>query len=182
MTNPTWHTPPADLAQDEALIDAVLAVHREILATGMLGELGLNPALDVQQRAFRHIDGWSLLLLLTPWMLARLLFPDEPLALAIPAGWAAVERRDADYTVLGPSLSGQPQRAHLNYHPALGHYLLQPICLDMEPYRDAEAVFRAWNRVIHTRDENMKKAHRDCPLQKEVSRREFFGRWRNSGE
>ena len=186
MTDPAWHTPPEALAQDQALIDAVLAVHREILRTEMVGELGLNLELDVQQRAFRHIDGWSLLLLLTPWMLARLLIPDEPPALGIPAGWSAEERRNADYTVLGPvllfELLGQPQRAHLNYHPALGHYLLQPICLDMEPYREAEAVFEAWNRIIRTRDENMEKAKRDCPLQKEVSRREFFGRWRDIDE
>ena len=50
------------------------------------------------------------------------------------------------------------------------------MCLDLEPYRDAAAVFEAWNRVIRTRDENMEKAGRDCPLQKEISRRELFRR------
>jgi len=180
MTESAWQTVPRDVVTDEALIEAVVAVHRNILRTEMLGAPGLNPGLDVHQRAFRRIEGWRVLLLVTPWMLARLLFPDKPPALRIPAGWTADERRNADYSVLGPpvefELLGQPQRGHLNYHSALGHYLLQPICLDMEPYRDAEAVFQAWNQVIRTRDENMEKAKRDCPLQKEVSRREFFRR------
>ena len=140
----------------------------------------LNLALPVEIRALRRIDTWRVLLLLTPWMLARLLFPDEEPELEIPPGWSADERRNADYIVLGPSLGidllGQSQQAHLNYHPRLGHYLLQPICLDMKPYASADAVFEAWNQVIRIRDENMEKARRDCPLQKEISRRELFRR------
>jgi hypothetical protein len=88
--------------------------------------------------------------------------------------------------MLGPNLRfdllGQPQQAHLNFHSRLGHYLLQPICLDMKPYRDADAVFEAWNQVIHIRDENMEKARRDCPLQKEISRRELFRRIKGPGD
>ena len=126
----------------------------------------------------RRIDTWRVLLLLTPWMLARLLFPDAPPRLAVPPGWSARERRDAPYLVLGPSLSfdllRQPQQAHLNYHPRLGHYLLQPICLDLAPYENADAIFTALNQVIRIRDENMEQARRDCPLQKEISRRELF--------
>ena len=140
----------------------------------------VNMNLPIQQRAFRRIEGWRALLLLTPWMLARLLFPDDTPPLEIPGGWSADERQGVDYLVLGPRLDfmqlGQPQQAQLNSDPALGHYLVQPICLDLAPYRDAAAVFEAWNQVIRTRDENMEKARRDCPLQKEISRRELFRR------
>jgi hypothetical protein len=75
-------------------------------------------------------------------------------------------------------LLSQDQLAHLNYHPALGHYLLQPLCLDMEPYVEGDEVFRAWSEVIRIRDANMEQARRDCPLQKEISRRELFSRFR----
>jgi hypothetical protein len=177
-----WQTCPPELADDEVLARAVLDAHESILREQLAGDPMLNTALPVQLRALRRIQDWRVLLLLTPWMLARLLFPDEP-PLPIPADWSADMRREADYRVLGPSLGlellGQPQRAHINYHPALGHYLLQPICLDMQPYRDADAVFEAWNQVIRIRDENMEKAKRDCPLQKEVSRRELFRRLRD---
>lgn len=182
MTDTAWQACPPELAEEDALAAAVLEVHRAILQGQLAGDPMLNLSLGIEQRALRRIEGWRVLLLLTPWMLARLLFPDEPPALPLPAGWSADERRNADYLVLGPrvafDLLGQPQQAHLSYHPALGHYLLQPLCLNMEPYRDAEAVFEQWNQVIRTRDENMEKARRDCPVQKEVSRREFFRRFK----
>ena len=43
-------------------------------------------------------------------------------------------------------------------------------------YHDADAIFEDWNQVIRTRDENMEKARRDCPMQKEISRRELLRR------
>lgn len=182
VSDALWQSCPPDLVDDETLGQAVLDVHREILREQLAGDPMLNTALEIQLRALRRIENWRVLLLLTPWMLARLLFPDEPPQLDLPADWSAGERRDADYLVLGPGLSfgllGQTQRAHINFHPRLGHYLLQPICLDMEPYQDAETVFQAWNQVIQVRDENMEKARRDCPLQKEISRRELFRRFK----
>lgn len=186
MTDPNWQTYPADLADDKALTAAVLDIHQAILRGQMAADPMVNLNLPIQQRAFRQIERWRVLLLLTPWMLSRLLFPSTPPALKIPEDWSAAERQDADYLLLGPrigfQLLGQPQQAHLNFHPRLGHHLLQPICLNMEPYPDAEAVFEEWNQVIRTRDENMEKAKRDCPLQKEVSRREFFRRFREAGD
>ncbi|MEA3274133.1 MAG: [NiFe]-hydrogenase assembly chaperone HybE [Pseudomonadota bacterium] len=180
MTDPIWEIRPPDLSDEAALAAAVLDVHREILQGPMAGDPGLNLNLRIQQRALRKIECWRVLLLLTPWMLSRLLFPDEPPSLPLLRDWSARDRRGKDYLVLGPHLSfellGQRQQAHLSYHPRLGHYLLQPICLNMQPYGSADAVFEQWNQVIHTRDENMEKAKRDCPLQKEVSRREFFRR------
>ena len=181
-----WQVPPPELAADETLAQVVLDVHQGILDEQLAGDPMLNLALPVEMRALRRIDDWRVLLLLTPWMLARLLFPDRPPQLAIPSGWSADERRDSDYLVLGPNLGfdllGQPQKAHLNFHPKIGHYLLQPVCLDMKAYRSADAVFDAWSQVIHTRDLNMEKAKRDCPMQKEISRRELFRRLKGADE
>ncbi len=178
MTEATWQGLPAALAEDAALTAAVLRIQAEILAGPLARESMINRRLAIQQRALRRIEDWRVLLVLTPWMLSRLLFPDAPPALAVPPGWSADERAEADFLLLGPRLRfdllGQPQQGHLAYHTGLGHYLLQPICLDMQPYADAEAVFAQWNQVIRTRDDNMEKAKRDCPLQQEVSRREFF--------
>lgn len=180
MPESSWQLCPATLANDSALSAAVLAVHQAILEGELRGDTLLNLTLGIEQRALRRIEDWRVLLLLTPWMLARLLFPDQPPLPSLPAGWSAAERSPAPYQVLGPRLSfrllDQPQQAHLSYAPCLGHYLLQPICLDMTPYVDAEAVFDAWSRVIRIRDENLERAKRDCPLQREVSRREFFSR------
>lgn len=180
VTAEAWRLCPPDLVADEALTLEVLRVHQALLRDHLLGDPMLNMRLGIQQRALRRIEGWRVLLLLTPWMLARLLFPDREPGLRLPQGWTAAELAGNPYQVLGPPLSfsllGQPQRAHLSYHPDLGHYLLQPLCLDMEPYADADAVFAAWSQVIRTRDENMEKARRDCPLQKELSRRELFSR------
>lgn len=180
MTEVAWAMYPPALADDAALGTAVLEAHEAILREELVGDPMLNRALTVELRALRRIEGWRVLLLLTPWMLARLLFPDEPPDIPLPDGWSAGDREGAGYLVLGPRMAfqllGQPQQAHLSYDARLGHFLLQPICLDMEPYSDAEAVFEEWGRVIRVRDENMERAKRDCLLQKEISRRELFRR------
>ena len=43
-------------------------------------------------------------------------------------------------------------------------------------YGGADDVFAAWGEVIRTREENMERHRRHCPIQQELSRREFFGR------
>ena len=173
---------PTGLAEDHALVDAVLAVHADILNGPLAGDPLLNPVLAIESRALRRIENWRVLLLLTPWVLARLLFPDQPPGLALPPDWSAADRTGADYLVLGPQLRftllGQVQQAHLSFAPRLGHYLLQPICLDLSVYRNAESVFADWGQVIHTRDENLQQTKRDCPMQQEISRRELFRRLR----
>lgn len=175
-----WCRCPESLADDAALSAAVIAVHQRLLTETLAADPLLNLALPIEVRALRRIAEWRVLLLLTPWMLVRLLFPDQPPPLVLPAGWSAAERRDAAYTVLGPHLQfelfGQAQQAHLGYHDALGHYLLQPLCLNLEPYRDADAVFEQWSEVIRVRDANLEAARRDCPMQREISRRELFRR------
>ncbi|QGU33144.1 [NiFe]-hydrogenase assembly chaperone HybE [Thermochromatium tepidum] len=177
-----WCLCPEGLAEDQALIAAVIAVHERLLTETLAGDPMLNLALPIEVRALRRVEDWRVLLLLTPWMLARLFFPDRVPALALPEGWSAAERANAEYLVLGPCLRfelfGQSQQAHLGYQEPLGHYLLQPLCLNMEPYRDADAVFEHWGEVIRVRDANMEAARRDCPMQKEISRRELFRRLR----
>lgn len=180
MVNSPWAPLPPELDSEQALTDAVLAVHQEIHRLHFAGSPGVNEALGLQIRACRRIEQWLALLLLTPWMLSRLWFPGKPPAIDIPSEWLPEQRSAEDYQLLGPACSfqvlGQQQQAHLNYHPDMGHYLLQPLVLNMQPYADAEAVFEAWNDVIRIRDENMRKMARDCPLQKEVSRRELLRR------
>ncbi len=177
-----WRLSPPGLKDDAAFVDAVRNLHEGVYQSYFAADAAANHALGVQLRAFRRLDNWRLLLVLTPWMLSRLLAPDRDPGLAIPAKWEEECRADADYQVLGPQLKleilGQSQQAHLNYATSLGHYLLQPIALNMAMYDSAEAVFEAWNQVIRTRDENMEKHRKDCSWQKEISRRELFGRLR----
>lgn len=142
-------------------------------------EFLMNHELPVEVRAFRRSDGWCVSLLLTPWMLARIFLPEHDPALPIPQGWSAAERTSAPFLVIGPvvefPLLGTKLKAHLNYLPGLGHFLLQPLALNMQQYADASAVFSAWDEVIETRDRVMEERKLDCEWQKEMSRREFFG-------
>jgi hypothetical protein len=176
--NVTWQPSHPFIERPEQWPGAVLAVHQTLYREVMARDPMCNDKLRFELRACRTLEQWQVMLLVTPWMLSRLLMPIQPPALRIPDGWSAEARAEADYLVLGPRLDfqllDQPQQAHLNYHPRLGHYLLQPLILNMAEFDSAEAVFEAWNRVIRTRDENMEKMRRDCPWQKEVSRRELF--------
>ncbi len=177
-----WRLSPPGLTDDAAFVDAVCNLHRDAYERFFACDPAANHDLGVQVRAFRRVDVWRVLLVLTPWMLSRLMVPDHDPGLRIPEQWDAESRMDADYLVLGPQLKfailGQAQQAHLNYAASLGHYLLQPIALNMTSYDSADAVFKAWNQVIRTRDENMEKHRKDCAWQKEISRRELFGRLR----
>ena len=182
-----WQLAPAERLEQETLCKTLIQIHRDIYDHYFLGELGINDSLPIQIRAYRTIDHWHVCLVLTPWMLARFYLPAEDPELTIPNGWSAAERHGESYVVIGPlidfTLLGSAQRANLNFDPNLGHYLLQPLVQSMDAYATADDVFNAWNDVIKIRDENIRKAQRDCPLQREVSRREFFARaWRRSPE
>jgi len=163
---------------DSALAAQVTAVFDDIYRRLFAAEEFANHALPVEVRALRRVEGWRVMLLLTPWMLARLYLPENLPDLPLPAGWKAEERAGAPYTVIGPlfhfHLLGEARRAHLNYHPDLGHHLLLPLAQAMNHYPSADAVFAGWNEVIATRDRVMAEGKRDCPWQKELSRREFF--------
>ena len=181
-----WREYPPELAEDERFLATVRQLHEEIDRLYFADDPMANRRLGVRIRAFRRLEDWRLLLVLTPWMLSRLLVPDCVPPIRIPADWRADARRNSPYQLLGPRVTvdilGQSQQLHLNYHSALGHYLLQPIALNMEAYDSPEAVFDAWDQVIRTRDENMEKHRKDCPWQKEVSRRELFTRLRGKVE
>lgn len=177
-TTINWQLPPASLDDDEAFLTYLVEMHRRLSDKQFIQDPIANQELGIQVRAFRRIEYWRLLLILTPWMLARILSPLRAPQLEIPQEWSAENRAHSNYQIMGPGVNlellDQKLAAHINYDPTLGHYLLQPLVLNMEGFSTPEAVFQAWNQVIRTRDANMEKMKRDCPWQKEVSRREFF--------
>jgi hypothetical protein len=179
MTDMHWHLPLAAL--DEATrIERILAAHRELHEAHFAGDPAVNEALPVMVRSPRSTDGWFLCLVLTPFMLARLAVPEQQPSIRLPAGWSAEERTGAPFMLLGPvracAILNARLRGHLSYHPQLGHYLLQPLCLNMQPYGGAEEAFNAWDEVIDTRSRNMEQRRIDSPWHKELSRRELFRR------
>lgn len=180
MTDPAWQTGAFPVADDQAVIAAVKGCFDEVYRRNFSDDMLVNHALPAEVRAFRRSDGWCVFLLLTPWMMARVFLPERHPGLALPAGWSAAERAAAPFVVIGPlldfTLLGTEQKAHLNYLPQLGHFLLQPLVQSMESFNSADEVFAAWNEVIKTRDRVMEEQKRECGWQKEVSRREFFSR------
>ena len=170
---------------DDDLISAVLAVFTDLYQTYFVNELLVNHKLPIEIRAFRHTDLWRIFLLLTPWTLARLFLPERDPGIALPDGWVAAERVQAPVTVIGPAIPlailGGRERAHLNYHPSLGHYLIQPLIQSMEQFQTSDEAFNAWNEVIKTRNRVIEEQQRRCEWQQEVSRREFFAKLRRRG-
>lgn len=168
--------------KDEEVINAVITAFTELYQTYFINELLVNHHLPVEVRAFRHTDIWRIFLLLTPWALARVFLPERQPALLIPSGWQAEQRVNASITVIGPAISlpilGGKERAHLNYHPQLGHYLIQPLIQSMEQFNTPDDAFNAWNEVIKTRNRVIEEQKRRCDWQQEVSRREFFAKLR----
>ncbi len=182
VTPTAWQPLPAHLRSDMRLQMALLIAHRQIYERHFALEPTANPALGFHLHGYRHLGNWRIVLALTPWMLSRLLFAELPPPIAIPEAWRSERRRDADYQLLGPVVELPPElstlKAHLNYHPTLGHYLLQPIALNMQPYASAQEVFEAWNQVIELRDERLRQMEQRCSWQQEISRRELFDRYR----
>lgn len=180
MPDCPWITSPESLQQDDTLHSRVTEVFRDIYDQAFADELMANHALPVEIRAIRDIEEWRVFLLLTPWMLSRIYLRFEPGYIPVPEEWRAGNRAGQPYLVLGPPVSvtvlGQEQKSYLNYHPQLGHYLIQPLILRMEPFASTRAVYEAWNGVIRTRNENIRQRRLECQWQQEVSRREFFTR------
>jgi hypothetical protein len=177
MADESWNL--AALPRDDSALAAqVTTVFEEIYRRHFAAEESANHALPVEVRALRRVEGWRVMLVLTPWMLARLYLPESTPGLPLPPGWTAEERAGTPFTVIGPlchfQLLGEAHRAHLNYHPGLGHHLLLPLAQAMGRYPSADAVFAGWNEVIATRDRVMAEGKRECPWQRDMSRREFF--------
>jgi len=174
----SWISTSETLRQTEALAAQVTKVFRRIYVTDFANEMMVNHKLPIEVRAVRSIEEWHVFLLLTPWMLSRLYLRFDETDIPIPVTWTVASRADQPHMVLGPQVSlqilEQEQKTYLNYHPELGHYLVQPLIMRMEPYASAGAVYRAWNQVLQTREENIRQRQLECRWQQEVSRREFF--------
>lgn len=186
LTEPSSWSLTFSTESDDTFSQQVVGAFRDIYAEHFSHELWIvNHNLPTEIRALRHTDPWRIMLLLTPWMLARLFSPLRDPDLDLPPGWQAGERTGAGYTVIGPavkfSVLGQQQTAYLNYHQKLGHYLVQPLVQSMQQYPSPEAVYEAWSEVIRTRDETIRARKLECEWQNEVSRREFFTRFRTGG-
>ena len=177
-TGNAWHSFADELRSDTLLQAAAIDEHRRIYTRCFENDLAANHALPIMTHAFRRLDQWRVFLLLTPWMLARLFVPDADPGLRIPPEWDAQTCSGREYQVIGPAfdlplLTGK-QRAHLNYSPVIGHYLLHPLILSMTNFGAAEEVFAAWNRVIELRNLNLERVQKRNPLQEEITRRELF--------
>jgi hypothetical protein len=177
-----WKLGDSPKRDDQAVIAAVSKSFGEIYTKYFSNEFLVNHDLQIEIRAFRRSDGYCVFLLLTPWMMARVFLPECDPGLPVPSDWSSDERSSASFIVIGPLLEftmlGETLKGHLNYLPELGHFLLQPLVLAMEPYESASAVFAAWDEVIKKRDQVMEEQKRECGWQKEVSRREFLGFFR----
>lgn len=173
-------------AEDGCLADDVREAYAEIYRRRFAAEPLVNHRLPIEVRALRRYRGWRICLLLTPWHLVRLLFPSAAPPIELPDDWSAPARRGAEYAVIGPALAlpilPGHERAHLNYQPRLGHYLVQPLVQSLLAYASADAVFAAWSEVIAVRDRNIAARRQHCEWQGEVSRREFLGRLRRSAK
>jgi len=169
-----------ELQNDEQLLTQVLETFTQLYQDFFKHELLVNHQFPIEIRAFRHTPPWRIFLLLTPWTLARLFIPDRDPKILVPPEWQAETRQQAPLTVIGPPVSlpilGGKERAHLNYHPTLGHYLIQPLIQSMAKFNTPDEAFNAWNEVIKTRDRVIEEKQRRCEWQQEVSRREFFAK------
>lgn len=183
MYDSNWVAGPDILDQDEALQSLVIKTFDEIYQCYLADDPLVNQQLPIEIRALRDIDEWRVFLLLTPWMLSRFYLSSKPASITVPSSWCAIDRSTQPYLVMGPQVSfqllQQQQVAHLNYHPYLGHHLVQPLILRMQDYVSTAQVYHDWNKVIQTRNENIKKRHTECRYQEEISRREFFDRMRH---
>ena len=178
----SWQLLDSEKKDDEQVVNCVIEVFTELYRTYFVNELLVNHNLPIEIRAFRHTDIWRIFLLLTPWTLARLFLPERDPGIEIPSGWQAEERATAPFTVIGPAIPldilGGKEQAHLNYHPKLGHYLIQPLIQSMEQFNKPEDAFNAWNEVIKIRNRVIEEQKRRCDWHQEVSRREFFAKLR----
>ena len=173
-----WQLLPSHLQSDMRFQMALLVAHRRIYDRWFAEEPSSNPQLGFHLRGYRRSANWRILLMLTPWMLSRLLFPEQTPDIVIPQGWSAHEQRGSDYQWLGPVVrldwDDRELKAHLNYQETLGHYLLQPLALDMRPYASPDAAFQVWDDSIKRKDANLQRRQRNRDWQTEGLRLELL--------
>jgi hypothetical protein len=162
MARTNWQLLPAEWHEDRVFQEGLLQVHHDIYHQFYDNDPLVNDGLGFHLHGYRRSDNWRITLILTPWMMSRLLFPEHDPHIVIPEGWSGEDRGDSEYQVMGPTLRlgwcGHAMLAHLNYNTQLGHYLLQPFTLKMRPYRSASEVFRIWNTLFNTRTTSMKQS------------------------
>jgi hypothetical protein len=178
MYETTWQLLPEELVDDARFKQTLIDVHREIYDEHFQDEPQINISLGFHLHAYRRTSGWRVVVILTPWMMSRLLFPEQNPQIVIPEGWSGEERYGTDYQALGPSLrlgwSGNYMQSHLNFHAQLGHYLLQPILMNMKHYHTPSQAFEAWRRAIGARSRRTLDRLHNCPWQEELSDRNFL--------
>ena len=178
MSEGRWRPSPVPVDDADAFSRVLKDVYGDLYREVFADEPFVNHALPIQVRSFRITEGWGVCLLLTPWMLSRVFATATDPGIPVPKGWSAEERADESPSVLGPmttfSLLGAEQKAHLNYHPRLGHYLIHPLIQSMGEFDSADSAFTAWRGVIERRDRFAREQNKNCGWQAEVSRREFF--------
>ncbi|MBF0188142.1 MAG: [NiFe]-hydrogenase assembly chaperone HybE [Magnetococcales bacterium] len=176
----TSHADQADRA-DALWVEAVVDHYRQVAreAESVIPELDRLESwaeFGVEARAFRRQDSWRMVLILAPWMLCRLLQPVRESTLTQPP-WTGLT--PATGMALGPvgtvSLMERQISAHLQSHPALGRFLIQPLISGLTPYATPDDAFHAWSEVIRTREKIRTERGISCQWQQSVSRREMFG-------
>ena len=150
--------------------------------------MGINHKLKVEVRGWHEKDNWAMGVLLTPWMLTKIYIPlSTPAEPTIPADWQADARSNAPYVVIGPlmtlTIDGQPHTVHINYHPQLGHYAVQPLVQKMDSYDNNEAAFAAWGEVLTFRKAYRAKLQAEAEdaakkaAEIDASKRNLLTRW-----
>ncbi|UQB42256.1 [NiFe]-hydrogenase assembly chaperone HybE [Thiomicrospira microaerophila] len=159
--------------------------------------MGVNHRLNTEIRGWKVQQNWAKGGLLTPWMLAIVYFPLNQTALnglTLPEEWKAAACAEQAYQVIGPlmplMIEEKAYATHLNFHPQLGHYWLQPLVQNMARYDDNQAAFGAWNQVVEFRkdvraqkqaEEAAKAVQTENPetteQQEAVSRRAVLAKW-----
>ena len=159
--------------------------------------MGINHQLSVDLRGWQVSESWQEVWLLTPWKVSRVFFPvslDVIADTVLPTEWQPDVRQDQPYCVIGSlmpiSVDAKSIQTHINYHPLLGHYWIQPLVQNMMKYVNNEAAYQAWSEVIAFR--NNVRAQKQAELEAkeqdvkvaaaiennvEVNRRAFLSRW-----
>ena len=147
MPETGWQTLPQHLHSEMRFNLALLIAHRQIFDQHFAADPSVNRALGFHLNGYRRQGQWRIIQILTPWMLANLWFADSPPEIALPESLLA----DPDHQPLGPVIDLPEKmgggKAHLNYHPTLGHYFVQPLSLNLADYDDAQSVFEALSQA-----------------------------------
>lgn len=184
---------------EDSLETVILQVFNQVYNADFADAMmGINHQLKVETRGWQKGEQWKEVWLLTPWMLARVFFPTHADRLAdksLPLDWCAETRQQEPYTVIGPlmpiQVEGKTIQTHLNYHPQLGHYWVQPLVQNMMKYANNESAYQAWGEVIafrnavraqkqaelEAKEQAIKVAEATIENKVEVNRRAFLSKW-----